>query len=103
MSSVLERSADFMTVRRVFAEPIEKNGLVVIPVATLSGGAGGSGEDGGYGLHARPAGVFVIRGDSVEWRPAVNVNMIILGGQLVGIIALLALRSMVKTWARRRR
>jgi uncharacterized spore protein YtfJ len=103
MSSVLEQSAELMTARRVFGEPIEKNGLVVVPVATVSGGAGGSREDGGYGLHARPAGVFVIRGDSVEWRPAVNVNMIILGGQLVGIVALIALRSIVKTLARRRR
>lgn len=103
MSTVLDRSTELMTAKRVFGEPYEKNGVVVLPVATVSGGAGGSGADGGYGLHARPAGVFVIRGDNVEWKPAININQIVLGGQVFGIIAVLAARSILKTWLRRRR
>ena len=48
------------------------------------------------GLSTRPAGAFLVRDDEVVWRPAVDLNKIILGGQIVAIVALLTLRAFVK-------
>jgi uncharacterized spore protein YtfJ len=84
----------------VFGEPVEKDGTVVIPAAKVRSGGGmgrgddaakGSGSGGGYGLTARPAGAFVISGGKVAWRPAVDVNMIVAGGQLTALLAGLAI------------
>jgi uncharacterized spore protein YtfJ len=92
--------------RRVFGEPFETGGVTVIPAAKVSGGAGGgsgespegegSGTGSGFGLSAKPFGVYVISDGLVSWRPAVDVNRVILGGQIVSIAALLLLRSIVK-------
>jgi hypothetical protein len=40
--------------------------------------------------------MYVISGDQVSWRPAVDVNRIVLGGQIVAIAALLVLRSILR-------
>src|SRR5690606_41498601 len=56
---------------------------------------GQAGRGMGFGLRARPAGVFVTRGEHVSWRPAVDVNRVILGRQLVVIAALWALRPLL--------
>ena len=95
-----------ISVRRAFGEPYEKDGVTVIPAARVSGGAGGGGgeaPDGegsgtgtGFGISAKPFGVFVIADGDVTWRPAIDVNRVILGGQLVAIAALLVLRAAVK-------
>jgi uncharacterized spore protein YtfJ len=95
---------DVITVKRVFGEPFEKNGVTVIPAAkVMGGGGGGSGEspDGegkgsgtGFGIAAKPAGAYVIRGDEVTWQPAVDVNRLIAGAILVAALALvLTIRS----------
>jgi len=44
---------------------------------------------------------YVIRDGAVQWRPAVDVNRVVLGAQLVAIIALLTLRQYLKLRARR--
>ena len=53
---------------------------------------------------AQPAGVFVIRDGEVTWKPALDLNLAILGGQvLAGIIAVAAActaRSRAKLRAR---
>jgi uncharacterized spore protein YtfJ len=96
--------------RRVFGEPVERDGVTVIPVATVLSGAGGGlgdgrlparpgdldtderpggeGAGGGFGLAARPIGAWVIRGGEVEWKPALNLNRVIAGGQLVAGLAI---------------
>ncbi len=102
--------SDALTVRRVFGEPYTKDGVTVIPVADVrGGGGGGQGEDakaggmgGGFGLSAKPAGVFVVSGDRVEWKPAIDVNRLIVGGQIVAVVALLTIRKIVKTRRKRR-
>ncbi|GAA1762057.1 spore germination protein GerW family protein [Kocuria aegyptia] len=88
--SVLEQAVDAVTVRRVFGEAYEVNGTTVVPVARVrgwGGGGGGSGEEKdssgsgsgvGYGVHAEPAGAYVVRGDCVTWRPAVDAGRIAL-------------------------
>ena len=114
-----------MTVKRVFGDPYEKDGVTVIPVANVMGGAGagggtavgakiesasgkaakdGAGDSGygmGYGLRATPAGVYVIKGGEVEWNPALDTNRLTLQRAGVAILALLVLRSIVRTLAKR--
>jgi hypothetical protein len=40
--------------------------------------------------------VYVIEGNRVRWRPAVDVNRVVLGGQIVMIVALLVLRRVLR-------
>jgi uncharacterized spore protein YtfJ len=99
------KAEEAFTVRRVFGEPFESDGVTVIPAARVQGAVGGGGgqapggEGGtgtGFAMNTKPFGVFVIKDGKVTWRPAVDVNRMILGGQLVAIAALLVLRSIVK-------
>ncbi len=107
---ILDRVRDTLTVRQVFGEPYARDGVLVVPVARVAGGGGGGGggnptegggSGGGFGLEARPVGVYVIRDGDVSWRPAVDVTRIALGGQLVAIVALLVARSAVRRLAKR--
>jgi len=75
-----------LTARTVYAEPVEKDGVTVIPAALVMGGGGfgtghdkngGKGEGGGMGVVARPVGAFVIKNGEVRWRPAIDVNRLI--------------------------
>jgi uncharacterized spore protein YtfJ len=84
---------DALTVQRVFGEPIETEGLTLVPAAVVRGGGGGGGDDsnnggGGFGVYARPAGAYVIRGDQVTWRPAVDVNRFALLGLALVLLLL---------------
>jgi uncharacterized spore protein YtfJ len=95
---------DAITVKRVFAEPYEKDGITVITAAVLAGGAGGGGghddrgqegEGGGFGLTARPAGAYVIKEGKVTWRPAVDVNRLF-GALGAVVITYLLTRAVVE-------
>jgi uncharacterized spore protein YtfJ len=113
VQKVLAQARDSMTVKRVFGEPYEKDGVTVIPAARVQGGAGaGGGEDpqgqgkgsgSGFGVTARPVGAYVLREGELSWRPAVDVNRIILGGQAVVIVALLTIRAIIKARAKAKR
>jgi len=107
---IIDQARDAITVRSVFGDPIERDGLTVIPAAAVQGGGGGggggsgdngSGSGGGFGIRARPVGAYVIHDGKVSWKPALDLTRVILGGQIVGIVALLTLRTIVK--ARRHR
>ena len=83
LDELVTTARDAITVKRVFAEPYEKDGVTIIPAAIVAGGAGGGGghddhgqegEGGGFGASARPAGAYVIKEGNVVWRPAVDVN-----------------------------
>jgi uncharacterized spore protein YtfJ len=106
---MLRNMADHATVRTVFGEPVTEEGVTLVPVAKVSGGAGGGGgtgpdqkgqeahgTGGGLGLSARPVGAYVIRGGRVSWRPAIDVNRVILGGQIVAVVALLTIRALFR-------
>jgi uncharacterized spore protein YtfJ len=107
---VIAQARDSLTVKRVFGEPYEKDGVTMIPVARVQGGAGGGGGEGpegqgkgsgsGFGMSARPVGAFLIRGGEMDWKPAVDLNRIVLGGQIVAIVALLTIRAVVKARAK---
>jgi uncharacterized spore protein YtfJ len=74
---LLKGAKDSISVRRVFGDPIEHDGVVVIPAARVGGGGGGGGDSennggGGFGIAGRPAGVYVIKNGQVSWRPAID-------------------------------
>jgi uncharacterized spore protein YtfJ len=95
---------DSLSVRRCYGDPVELAGVTLIPVARVSGGAGGGGGEGtdehdaggggfgtGFGLRINPIGVYEVRDGSVVWKPTVDVNRLLKGGQvLAGIIAVCA-------------
>jgi uncharacterized spore protein YtfJ len=107
VTDVLTQARDSITVQRVFGEPIDHGHVTVVPVARVAGGGGGGsaqgekpGEGVGYGVGAMPAGVYVIEDDKVKWQPAVDVNRVILGGQIVAIVLLLTIRAVARLRAR---
>jgi hypothetical protein len=80
---------------QVFGPPTHCGGATLVPVARVRGGGGAAGHSvdlrTGVGLEARPVGAFVIGPDgTVAWHPVVDVNRIVLGGQLVVGAVLLA-------------
>jgi uncharacterized spore protein YtfJ len=109
VQDVIAQARDAMTVKRVFGEPYEKDGIVLVPAAAVRGGAGGGsdpegkGGGSGFGLMARPVGAFLIRDGDVRWQPALDLNRVILGGQMVAIVALLVVRTLLKGRAKRKR
>lgn len=114
--ATIREAVDNVTAGRVFGEPITQDGMIVVPVAKVSGGGGGGsgkgpaedgqeagGVGGGLGMSAKPLGVFVIKEGKVTWRPAVDVNKVILGAQIVAATALLTARALIKTRRSRKR
>ena len=118
VQTLLEQANDSITVKRVYGEPIERDGVLVIPAAMVAGGGGGglgtgtgfgpdgeqqgegTGTGGGWGVQARPVGAFVVRDGVVTWVPAIDwARMAFIGG-LVVIAALLTRRSILQTRAR---
>ena len=103
----IERARDTMTVRRVFGDPIERDGVTVIPAAKIRGGGGGGGDvegngGGGFGVAATPAGAYVLKNGTVRWSPALDLNRTIFMGQVVAIVFLLTVRSVAKALTKRR-
>jgi uncharacterized spore protein YtfJ len=108
VADMVNSAKDVITVKRVYAEPFEKDGLTVIPAAVVSGGAGGGaghdeqgqeGEGGGFGIAARPAGAYVIKGGHVTWRPAVDVNRVVTVAGVVIVAYLLSRPRLVRARA----
>lgn len=93
LDALLQGHRDAVTVRRVYGDPVERDGVTIVPAAAVFGGTGGGGDDegnggGGFGLHARPVGAWEIRDGQVTWRPVVDVNRIVLLVALLGLAAL---------------
>ena len=116
IDKVAEEARDVPGVKRVFGEPFQKNGITLIPAARIVGGAGGGsgsgplaeGEQGveqasdggaGFGMAGSPAGAYVIDGQHVRWVPAIDVNRIVFGAQVVAVVLILAIRSIAKARA----
>jgi uncharacterized spore protein YtfJ len=91
---------------RVVAAPIERDGATVVPVVSVRGGGGGGvgsdpsgggeGSGGGWGAVARPVGAYVLEGGHVRYEPAIDVTRIVLGGQVVAVVALLVIRRALR-------
>jgi uncharacterized spore protein YtfJ len=124
IDAVLGQAHESMTVRRVFGDPIERDGVTVIPVANVMGGGGGGGGEesfsapdmpggagsaaegvvatdrgsgAGFGVRATPAGVYVIANGEVSWQPAMDLTRVAIMGQIVAIVFLLVVRSVLKS------
>jgi uncharacterized spore protein YtfJ len=103
---LVEQFRETATVRTVYGDPIEKDGITVIPAArVLGGGGGGEGEGpqgqgkgtgGGFGLMARPVGAYVVKDGRVTWKPAVDLGQVL----LFAIVAVFGMRSAVRACAR---
>jgi len=92
---------DAISVKRVFGDPVVLDGVTIIPVARVAGGAGGGGGEGtgpgdqggggglgtAFGIGAHPVGVYEVRDGEVSWNPTIDVNRIVRGGQVLGGIA----------------
>jgi uncharacterized spore protein YtfJ len=81
--------------RDVFGKPVQSDGVIVIPVASVMGGGGGgetvSENPGsqaglGYGFVARPIGAFEIRDGKARWRPAIDVTTLTIAALLTGLV-----------------
>jgi uncharacterized spore protein YtfJ len=104
-----------LSARQVFGEAVARDGVTVIPAATVIGTGGGGGgtrtpgkEDGeadrqatgagmGLGMIAWPSGAFEIRDDRVTWRPTVDITRIAFAG--LGVVLALGIGTLA---ARRR-
>lgn len=100
LDELVSSTREALTVRRIYAEPFERDGLAVIAAASVRGGAGGGsghdekgqeGEGGGFGMTGRPAGAYVVQEGKVKWLPAVDPNRLFM---MVGmaVIAYLLMR-----------
>jgi uncharacterized spore protein YtfJ len=81
---------DAITVKRVFGDPIESEGVTIVPAAKVGGGGGGGGDSehnggGGFGIGAKPVGAYVIKGGEVSWQPAIDVNRIVAFTFILGL------------------
>ncbi len=110
VKELISGARDAVSVKRVYGDPYEKNGLTVIPAATVrgGGGAGGgekeggeSGTGGGFGLTARPTGAWIIEDGHANWKPAIDVNRVILGGQAIALTAILVTSRVLLAHSRR--
>ena len=110
LEELISGARDVVSVKRVYGEPYEKNGLTVIPAATVRGGGGGgmgdseagdSGGGGGFGLMARPSGAWIVENGDATWKPAVDVNRIVLGGQVIMLAVVLVTGRILLARSRR--
>ena len=106
VANLLAKASDDLSVRRAFGAAYEKNGLLIIPVALVTGGGGGgtsrpqaaerADTGGGFGGLVLPVGVYVIKGDQVRWVSAVDTTIVVLA-------SLSLARTLTRAWTRRRR
>lgn len=111
IQELITGARDAVSAERVYGDPYEKNGLTVIPAATVRGGGGAgrgekedgeSGGGGGFGVTARPTGAWIIEGGRVNWKPAIDVNRVVVGGQVIALIAILVSGRILVAHSRRR-
>jgi uncharacterized spore protein YtfJ len=91
IDELLQGARDAITVKRVYGDPVEAEGVTIVPAAAVRGGGGGGGDEennggGGFGLQARPAGAWVIRDGDATWKPAVDLNRVALLAFLLGVV-----------------
>src|SRR5215510_3948336 len=106
--SKLDAVRDTLTVKRVFGDAYEAEGVTVIPVARVRGGGGGgtgqgigpgdngsgSGAGVGFGVDAQPMGVFVVKDGDVRWQPAIDPMRVAVTGALVSLAASMVVRHL---------
>ena len=92
VSELFNTIKEALSARRVYGDPVERDGIVVIPAAVVYGGGGGGAaavtgtpqDGGGFGLLARPIGAFVISNGTARWVPATDYGRI---GLMISVVA----------------
>ena len=88
----IKKSRGLFRAKRVYGDPVERDGVTVIPAASIVGGGGGGGShDGngnegggtGFGLIGRPVGAWVVRDGQAQWKPSYDVNVAVIAAQFV--------------------
>jgi uncharacterized spore protein YtfJ len=97
VDELLGGAQDAMTVKRVYGDPVEGEGVTLVPGAVVIGGGGGGGDNegnggGGFGLGARPIGAWVIRDGDATWKPAVDMSVLAFWGFMLGLAFVLRRR-----------
>jgi uncharacterized spore protein YtfJ len=94
IEETIAKAREAITVKRVYGDAYERDGVTVIPAAAVGGGGGGGGgqdsEGGsgrglGFGVAARPVGAYVIADGNVRWEPAFDATRIV--GQVLAFLA----------------
>lgn len=111
IDEILDGARDTLTVRRVYGEPTQQNGVTIIPAAAVRGGGGAgegepgegqpSGSGGGFGMTARPVGAFKVQGDEVSWVPAADTTRVLILAEVMAIVALIVFRSIFRSRKRK--
>jgi uncharacterized spore protein YtfJ len=106
VEEVMEGTRDILTVRRVFGDPYEADGVTFVPAAAVRGGggggegedpkSGGSGGGSGFGVSARPVGAYQIRDGEVTWVPAADTTRVIILGEVFALVVVLVIRSVLR-------
>ena len=112
LGKVLRAARKAVGANQVFGEPVEREGVTVIPAASVLGGGGGGGNEDaggspgqgtgrgagfGFGLWGRPVGAIEVTEHGAEWKRA----PLDLTGVLM--VALILAVPTVLAWVRRRR
>jgi uncharacterized spore protein YtfJ len=92
VGQVLARAGETMSAGRVFGQPVEREGVTLVPVAWVIGGGGGGvggppespGDGAGFGLAAIPIGAYVIKNGEARFVPTYDVGFLTLIG--VGLV-----------------
>lgn len=108
--SILERLSDMVQVhanaKQVYGEPVERNGVTIIPVARVQWGFGGGGigrgpgerGGGGGGVRATPIGFIEIHDGTAEFRPIDNPEQfaVVASAGAIGLIGGLLLARLFR-------
>jgi len=78
--------------RAVFGATVVQDGTAMVPVARITCATSGGEHELSRLWTARPLGALVVSGGKARWLPAVDVNKVVLGGQLV------AIATMITAW-----
>jgi uncharacterized spore protein YtfJ len=97
LEALLQGHRDAVNVRRIYGDPIEQDGMTVVPAAAIFGGTGGGGDaegngGGGFGLIGRPVGAWVIKDGDVSWRPALDLTRLAAIGAMTLLVVVRMLR-----------
>lgn len=105
INDLLAKVSENLQGGRSFGPATQHGEVTLVPVAFVIGGGGGGsgtqpgtdgdnvdGSGGGFGSLSWPIGAYVIKGDDVQWRPALDVTRLAVAG--IGLAKLLVkLRS----------
>jgi len=94
------RLGDSARAANVFGDPVERDGVTVIPVATARWGMGGGTQKrglgdavgGGGGVTVTPTGYIEMRGGTSRFRPLWDAKMVLAAAGLAGALLTFALK-----------